>query len=161
VDWVKRLVTALSLLTVAAVVLAGCAAGRASAGAGTPARPGRGSPGRAPGLLHGKYQALAVAFPGGGRGLALLSGYPGTSSTVRSWTWARLSHHVWAPFPRLPDPPEGTGPGDQAGQARFHDHGGLRTAGVVFWQAIWSMSIAVNWRSSGASCGAARRHGRP
>jgi photosystem II stability/assembly factor-like uncharacterized protein len=83
--WVKRLVTALSLQTVAAVVLAGCAAGHAPAGAGTPAKPGRSSPGRASGLLHGKYQSLAVAFPGGGRGFALISGYPGTSATVRSW----------------------------------------------------------------------------
>jgi len=113
--WVKRLVTALSLLTVAAVVLAGCTAGHAPAGAGTPAKPTRGKPGRSPGLLHGKYQALAVAFPGGGRGFALLSGYPGTSSTVRSWVdrTAGGGRH-WTASPPASGPDQ---PGAQAGLA--------------------------------------------
>jgi len=108
VYWVKRLVTALSLLTVAAAVLAGCAAAHVPAGAGTPNQPGRG-----PALLHGKYQALAVAFPGGGRGFALLSGYPGTSSTVRSWVerTADGGRH-WTASPPVSGPDQ---PGTQAG----------------------------------------------
>jgi photosystem II stability/assembly factor-like uncharacterized protein len=38
-----------------------------------------------PGLLQGKYQALAIAFPGRGTGIAAIAGYAGASTTVRSW----------------------------------------------------------------------------
>jgi photosystem II stability/assembly factor-like uncharacterized protein len=43
-----------------------------------------GLPGK-PGLLQGKYQALAIAFPDRDTGIAAISGYPGQSTTVRSW----------------------------------------------------------------------------
>jgi photosystem II stability/assembly factor-like uncharacterized protein len=102
----RRLPTALSAATVAAVVLAGCASARAPAGrvtssstshaTATPPKPA-GSPGNAPGsatstspprmpgLLQGKYQALAIAFPDRDTGIAAISGYAGESTTVRSW----------------------------------------------------------------------------
>ncbi len=47
---------------VAAVVLAGCAGSSAAHVTTAPSRPA--SPPRMPGLLQGKYQALAIAFPG-------------------------------------------------------------------------------------------------
>jgi photosystem II stability/assembly factor-like uncharacterized protein len=92
---------------VAAVVLAGCASAGAPAGrvpgsstshataapsrpAGAPSNaPGSataGSPPRRPGLLQGKYQALAIAFPDRDTGIAAISGYAGQSTTIRSWT---------------------------------------------------------------------------
>jgi len=37
------------------------------------------------GPLHGKYQALAVAFPGRGTGIAAIAGYSGQSTTIWSW----------------------------------------------------------------------------
>lgn len=101
----RRLPVALWAAIVAAVMLAGCGAGAQSSrvtGSGTsPAaaapseragsprsvpRPATtSSPSATPGLLHGKYQALAIAFPSPGIGIAAISGYAGQSTTVRSW----------------------------------------------------------------------------
>jgi photosystem II stability/assembly factor-like uncharacterized protein len=48
-----------------------------------PAAPGSLPP--MPGLLQGKYQAWAIAFPGRDTGIVAVAGYPGASMTVRSW----------------------------------------------------------------------------
>ena len=73
---------AFAALFAAAVGLAGCGTvaaatqlGAAGAGSGAPMRE----------LLHGKYQALAIAFPGRHTGVTAISGYAGASSTLRSW----------------------------------------------------------------------------
>jgi photosystem II stability/assembly factor-like uncharacterized protein len=99
----RRLAVALWAAIVAAVMLAGCGAGAPSGrvtGGGTSsaaaapservgsprsvARPAMtGSP--PAGLLQGKYQAVAIAFPSRGIGIAAISGYAGDSTTVRSW----------------------------------------------------------------------------
>jgi photosystem II stability/assembly factor-like uncharacterized protein len=101
----RRLPIGLWAAVVAAVVLAGCAsaggpAGRVTSGAShataTPSRsagpPGNtsgpaasGSRSRRPGLLRGKYQALAIAFADRDTGLAAIAGFGGESTTVRSW----------------------------------------------------------------------------
>jgi photosystem II stability/assembly factor-like uncharacterized protein len=101
-----RLPIALPVAIVAAVVLAGCVSARGPAGrvtstsashaTATPSKlasassaaPGSatpGSPPRMPGLLQGKYQAFAIAFPDRDTGIAAISGYAGESTTVRSW----------------------------------------------------------------------------
>jgi hypothetical protein len=38
-----------------------------------------------PGVLQGKYQAWAIAFPGRDTGIVAFTGYAGASMTVRSW----------------------------------------------------------------------------
>jgi photosystem II stability/assembly factor-like uncharacterized protein len=102
----RRLPIALPVAIVAAVVLAGCVSARGPAGrvtstsashaTATPSRPTGspgntprsttpGSPPQMPGLLQGKYQAFAIAFPGRDTGIAAISGYAGQSTTVRSW----------------------------------------------------------------------------
>lgn len=80
----RRLPVARWAATVAAVVLAGCG------GAGAPAASAPGlatatSPPGMSGLLQGKYQALAIAFPDRDTGFAAISGSAGASTTVRSW----------------------------------------------------------------------------
>ncbi len=75
--------TALSAAIVAAVVLAGCAGSSAAHVTMTPSKPAN-QP-RMPGLLHRKYQALAIAFPGRDTGIAAIAGYAGESTTVRWW----------------------------------------------------------------------------
>lgn len=102
----RRLAIALSAALVAAVVVAGCAGAGAPAGrvtssstwraAAAPSQPASapgnaagsataGSPPRMPRVLQGKYQALAIAFPDRDTGIAAISGYPGESTTLRSW----------------------------------------------------------------------------
>jgi hypothetical protein len=73
----------LQAAVVAAVVLAGCAGSSAAHVTTTPTRPA--SPPRMPRLLEGKYQTLAIAFPGRDTGIAAIAGYAGASTTVRSW----------------------------------------------------------------------------
>ena len=73
----------LSGAIVAGVVLAGCASSSAAHVTTTPSKPT--SPPRMPRLLQGKYQALAIAFPDRGTGIAAIAGYVGASRTVRSW----------------------------------------------------------------------------
>lgn len=80
----RRLPVARWAAIVAAVVLAGCG------GAGAPAASAPGpataaSPPGAPGLLQGKYQAWAIAFPDRDTGFVAISGSAGQSTTVRSW----------------------------------------------------------------------------
>jgi len=79
----RRPATALSAAIVAAVVLAGCASGTTSHVTTTPSKSA--GPPRMPGLLQGKYQAIAIAFPGRDTGIAAISGYAGESTTIRSW----------------------------------------------------------------------------
>lgn len=100
----RRLPTALLAAVVA--VVAGCASTGALAGrvtssgtshastapstlAGSPSHAARsarvGGPPRMPGLLQGKYQALAIAFPSRDTGITAILGYAGQSTTLRSW----------------------------------------------------------------------------
>ena len=103
---VNRLAAVIS----AAVVLAGCAAGRVPAG---PTMEPAGLV-RAPGLLHGKYHAPAVAFAAG-RGVALISGYPGTSSTI--WSWVERTADGGRHWAATRPTPGQDQPGAQAGLA--------------------------------------------
>jgi photosystem II stability/assembly factor-like uncharacterized protein len=60
--------------------------GSASSATATPSGlAGAGSGARLRDLLHGKYQALEIAFPGRDTGFTAISGYAGASSTLRSW----------------------------------------------------------------------------
>ena len=74
----NRLPAALAAVIAATVSVAGCANAGALAGHGKKLP-------RMPAPLPGKYQALAVSFPGRDAGIALISGYPGKSATLRSW----------------------------------------------------------------------------
>lgn len=119
----KRLPVALWAAIVAAVVLAGCGAGApsgrvtgsrtspaAAAPSGRAGSPGSGaglatasSPPGTQGLLQGKYQALAIAFPGGDIGLAAISGYAGQTGWPVGRPWARTSPQhktAWRSYPR-------------------------------------------------------------
>ena len=78
----------------AAVGLAGCgtvgvAAGGVTSGRTSATATPSGSAGAGGGVrmreLHGKYFALAIAFPGRDTGFTAISGYAGASSTLRSW----------------------------------------------------------------------------
>ena len=74
----NRLPGALAAAIAATVSVAGCANVGALAGHGKKLP-------RMPAPLPGKYQALAVSFPGRDAGIASISGYPGQSATLRSW----------------------------------------------------------------------------
>ena len=94
------------LLTTAVVAIAGCASTGALAGevmtsgashanrapsapAGSPSHAGGsaavGGRWRMPGVLKGKYQALAIAFPSRDTGITAILGYADQSTTLRSW----------------------------------------------------------------------------
>jgi photosystem II stability/assembly factor-like uncharacterized protein len=102
----SRLPVALWAAVVAAGVLAGCASAGAPAGpltssnpshaAAAPAKGARlpssaagsataSSPRRRPGLLQGKYQAIAIAFPDLNTGITAIVGFAGDSTTAQSW----------------------------------------------------------------------------
>jgi len=75
-------------------VTVGCGAAPRGAPAGSPGNgshsggsevAARSGQARRLGVLHGKYQTLGMALPGGGAGVVAISGYPGRSSTLRSW----------------------------------------------------------------------------
>jgi photosystem II stability/assembly factor-like uncharacterized protein len=71
----------------AAVLVAGCAG--SSTSHVTMPLPKSASPPRLTGLLQGKYQALAVAFPGHGILVAAFAGFAGGGTT--SWSWMARS----------------------------------------------------------------------
>lgn len=76
-----RLPNALVAALAAVAVAGGCADGGA-AREGVTIRTGSHATSM---LLHGKYQALGIAFPDRETGFAAIAGYPGTSTTLESW----------------------------------------------------------------------------